>query len=81
MYNKGTVKEGEQTKRNLGGNENERKDELFEIVNANAEMMGTNRMTTDEILENIHCGVDEEGENVDLDTGKPTGIWYEEVEY
>lgn len=55
--------------------------ELFEIVNANAEMMDTNRMTTDEILESMHCGVDEEGEIVDLDTGKPTGIWYEEVEY
>lgn len=54
--------------------------ELFEIVNANAEMMDTNRMTTDEILENIHCGVDEEGEIIDLDTGKLTGIWYEEVE-
>lgn len=55
--------------------------ELFKIVNANTEMMGTNRMTTDEILENIHCGVDEEGEIIDLDTGKLTGIWYEEVEY
>lgn len=55
--------------------------ELFKIVNANTEMMDTNRMTTDEILENIHCGVDEEGEIIDLDTGKLTGIWYEEVEY
>lgn len=55
--------------------------ELFEIVNANTEMMDTNRMTTDEILENIHCGVDEEGEIIDLDTGKLTGIWYEEIEY
>lgn len=55
--------------------------ELFKIVNANAEMMDTNRMTTDEILENIHCGVDEEGEIIDLDTGKLTGIWYEEIEY
>lgn len=55
--------------------------ELFEIVGANAEMMDTNRMTTDEILENIHCGVDEEGEIIDLDTGKLTGIWYEEIEY
>lgn len=60
---------------------NAKMNELFEIVNANAEMMDTNRMTTDEILERIHCGVDEEGEIVDLDTGKPTGIWYEEVEY
>lgn len=55
--------------------------ELFEIVGANAEMMDTNRMTTDEILENIHCGVDEEGGIIDLDTGKLTGIWYEEIEY
>lgn len=60
---------------------NAKMNELFEIVNANAEIMDTNRMTTDEILENIHCGVDEEGEIVDLDTGKSTGIWYEEVEY
>lgn len=60
---------------------NAKMNELFEIVNANAEMMDTNHMTTDEILENIHCGVDEEGEIVDLDTGKTTGIWYEEVEY
>lgn len=60
---------------------NAKMNELFEIVGANAEMMDTNRMTTDEILENIHCGVDEEGEIIDLDTGKLTGIWYEEVEY
>lgn len=59
---------------------NAKMNELFEIVGANAEMMDTNRMTTDEILENIHCGVDEEGEIIDLDTGKLTGIWYEEVE-
>ena len=60
---------------------NAKMNELFEIVGANAEMMDTNRMTTDEILENIHCGVDEDGEIIDLDTGKLTGIWYEEVEY
>ncbi len=60
---------------------NAKMNELFEIVGANAEMMDTNRMTTDEILENIHCGVDEEGEIIDLDTGKLTGIWYEEIEY
>lgn len=59
---------------------NAKMNELFEIVGANAEMMDTNRMTTDEILENIHCGVDEEGEIIDLDTGKLTGIWYAEVE-
>ena len=60
---------------------NAKMNELFEIVDANAEMMDANRMTTDEILENIHCGVDEEGEIIDLDTGKLTGIWYEEIEY
>lgn len=60
---------------------NAKTNELFEIVGANAEMMETNRMTTDEILENIHCGVDEEGEIIDLDTRKLTGIWYEEIEY
>lgn len=38
-------------------------------------------MTTEEILDCIHCGVDEEGEIIDLNTGKPTGIWYEEIEY
>ena len=41
---------------------NAKMNELFEIVNANAEMMDTNRMTTDEILENIHCGADEQGQ-------------------
>lgn len=55
--------------------------ELCAIVGAEPELMQYNRMTTDEILECIHCGVDEEGEIIDLDTGKPTGIWYEEVVY
>jgi len=36
-------------------------------------------MTLDEMLDLIHCGVDEEGEIVDLDTGKLTGVWYEDL--
>ena len=43
--------------------------------------MAYNRMTTDEVLDCIHCSVDNDGEIIDMDTGKPTGIWYEEVEY
>lgn len=54
-------------------------EELLNIVGCD---LVTNRsMTTDEILDCIHCGVDTEGEIIDLDTGKPTGIWYEEIEY
>ena len=53
--------------------------ELCKIVGAEPELMQYNRMTTDEILECIHCGLDDEGEIIDLDTGKPTGIWYDEV--
>lgn len=53
--------------------------ELLNIVGVD---LVTNRsMTTDELLECIHCGVDDEGEIIDLDTGKATGIWYEEIEY
>ena len=54
-------------------------DELLSILGID---LVTNRsMTTDELLECIHCGVDDEGEIIDLDTGKATGIWYEEIEY
>ena len=60
---------------------NEKMRELCKIVGAEPELMQYNRMTTDEILECIHCGLDDEGEIVDLDTGKLTGIWYEEVDY
>lgn len=52
-------------------------DELLSIIGCD---LVTNRsMTTDEILDCIHCGVDDDGEIIDLDTGKPTGIWYEEI--
>lgn len=60
---------------------NEKMKELCKIVGVNPEMMQYNRMTTDEILDCIHCGVDEDGEIIDLDTGKLTGIWYAEIEY
>lgn len=60
---------------------NEKMKELCKIVGVNPEMMQYNRMTTDEILDCIHCGVDEDGEIIDLDTGKPTGIWYADIEY
>ena len=52
---------------------------LCEIVGTNPEMMSYNRMTVDEILECIGCGVDDDGEIIDLDTGKATGICYEEL--
>ena len=58
---------------------NEKLRELLNIVGCD---LVTNRsMTTDEFLECIHCTVDDEGEIIDQDTGKPTGIWYEEIEY
>ena len=60
---------------------NEKMKELCEIVGVNPELMQYNRMTTDEILECIHCRVDDDGEIIDDDTDKPTGIYYEEVEY
>ena len=54
-----------------------RMNELLDLLGVS---LVTNRsMTTDEILECIHCTVDDEGEIIDADTGKPTGIWYEEV--
>lgn len=60
---------------------NEKLKELFEIVGVNPEMMQYNRMTTDEILDCIHCGIDEDGEIIDQDTGNATGIYFEEIEY
>ena len=58
---------------------NEKMNELLNIVGC--ELVANHSMTTDEILDCIHCTVDDEGEIIDLNTGKPTGIWYEEVEY
>lgn len=58
---------------------NEKMNELLNIVGC--ELVANHSMTTDEILDCINCTVDDEGEIIDLDTGKPTGIWYEEVEY
>ena len=60
---------------------NEKMKMLCQIVGAEPELMSYNRMTADEILECIHCRVDDEGEIIDIDTGKPTGIWFDEVEY
>lgn len=60
---------------------NEKMRELCKIVGAEPDLMQYNRMTTDEILDCIHCGVDEDGEIIDLDTGALTGIWYEEIGY
>lgn len=60
---------------------NEKMRELCNIVGAEPELMPYNRMTTAEILDCIHCIVDEDGEIIDQDTGTHTGIWYEEVEY
>lgn len=58
---------------------NEKMNELLNILNI--DLVTNNSMTTDEILDCIHCGVDEDGEIIDLDTGKATGIWYQEIEY
>ena len=60
---------------------NEKTKELCAIVGANPDLMQHNHMTTDEILECINCSVDEEGEIIDNETRKLTGIWYEEIEY
>lgn len=57
---------------------NEKLNELLDILGID---LITNRsMTTDEILGCLGCTVDEEGEII-ADNGKPTGIWYEEIEY
>lgn len=58
---------------------NEKMRELCRIVGVNPEMMEYNKMTVDEILDCIHCGVDDEGEIINNDTGKATGIWYDEL--
>lgn len=58
---------------------NEKLKELLNIVGC--DLVSNHGMTTDELLACIHCGVDDAGEIVDLDTGKRTGIWYEEIEY
>lgn len=52
-------------------------EELLNIIGC--DLVTNHSMTLDEILECIHCGVDEDGEIVDQDTGKLTGIWYEEL--
>lgn len=58
---------------------NEKLKELLNIVGC--DLITNHSMTTDEILECIHCSVDDEGEIIDMDTGKLTGIWYDEIEY
>lgn len=60
---------------------NEKLKELCKIVGVDPENMEYYRMTTDEILSCIHCDIDDDGEIIDIDTGKETGIWYEEIEY
>ena len=52
---------------------------LLEIVGC--ELITNHSMTTEEILDCIHCGINEDGEIIDLDTGKLTGIWYDEIDY
>jgi hypothetical protein len=58
---------------------NEKLKELLNIVGC--DLITNHSMTTDEILECIHCSVDDEGEIIDMDAGKLTGIWYDEIEY
>lgn len=57
---------------------NEKMKELLNIVGC--DLVSNHSMTTDEILECIGCTVDDEGEII-AENGKPTGIWYEEIEY
>ena len=57
---------------------NNKMSELLAIIGC--DLVANHSMTTDEILDCIHCGVDEDGEIIDLDTGKATGIWYEEID-
>ena len=57
---------------------NNRLNDLLNILGA--DLITNHSMTTDEILECLGCTVDDEGEIID-DNGKPTGIWYEEIEY
>lgn len=57
---------------------NENMKELLNIVGC--DLVSNHSMTTDEILECIGCTVDDEGEII-AENGKPTGIWYEEIEY
>lgn len=54
-------------------------EELLNIVGC--DLVTNHGMTIDELLESIHCYVDDEGEIIDAYTGKATGIWYEEIEY
>ena len=57
---------------------NEKMKELLNIVGC--DLVSNHSMTTDEILECIGCTVGDEGEII-AENGKPTGIWYEEIEY
>lgn len=56
---------------------NEKLNELLSIVGC--DLVTNHSMTIDEILECIHCTVDEDGEVIDMDTGKRTGIWYDDL--
>ena len=56
-------------------------EKLRKLLNAlNIDLVTNHSMTTDEILDCIGCTVDEDGEILD-ESGKPTGIWFEEIEY
>lgn len=56
-------------------------EKLRELLDTLGIDLVTNRsMTTDELLACIGCTVDDEGEIITED-GKPTGVWYEEIEY
>lgn len=57
---------------------NEKLNELLNILGI--DLVTNHSMTTDEILNCLGCTVDEEGEIIS-ESGKPTGIWYEEIEY
>lgn len=57
---------------------NEKLNELLNILGV--DLVTNHSMTTDEIIDLIGCTVDDEGEIIDSN-GKPTGIWYEEIEY
>lgn len=52
---------------------------LLEVIDGS--LVVNHGMTTDEMLECLHCGVDEDGEIIDLDTGNATGVYYDDIEY
>jgi hypothetical protein len=45
-----------------------------------ADLITNHSMTTDEIIDCLGCYVDDDGEIINGETGKPTGIWWEDLD-